>query len=385
MRTRVGYSSGERFGRSFPNGPGGKHSPGVRSCWRAAVLGMFVWGIVAAWLCAPPELAAQSFGHRSERQRRERLERMDAAEKEKLLRQKERFEQLSPEERQRLHKVHETLTQAPDGEKLFGVLQRYCEWLKTLSPAERAELLAMPSDKRVARIQELLQVQEEQRLRRLANLSWEEGVAVRDWFIRLITPHEDELWGLLSPESQEFINARADDPDQRRRMMVWSLLFRHHQGAKLRQYLALDEAAVTPLLNQLSPERREEFRKLRNLDQQRDLLGKWLAGAIGGRPSFRASEAELQEFFVRELSRDKQAELEMMPREQMQRELRRLYFAHKFARAPGWGPPERGPQRPPGPPGEAFPRRPREDDKAGRDKSRASFDPPTKIGTPNQD
>jgi hypothetical protein len=315
-------------------------------------------GLLAAALAGAAPAAGQESAWLDNHQRRERLEKMTAAEKEQLLRQKERFEQLSPEERQQLRDTCQTLAKAPDGRRLFGVLERYCQWLKTLTPVERAEVLALPPEARVAKIRTLMQEQEEQRLRSLANLSYQEAKAVREWFGEVVKPHEEKLWSLLQPDAQRDIESKADDPDVRRRMMVW-WLFHQDQGDTLRALIPQD---VDPLLAHLTEERRQEFNKLRDPAQRRQLLERWLTGAVVfgrgfGRGSFRVSEKDLQEFFVNELSREEQTRLEMMPRDAMQRELRGLYFAHRYGRGREGGPP-RGPE---------FPRRKRGDDEDRRE------------------
>ncbi|MBW3596678.1 MAG: hypothetical protein KY475_05320, partial [Planctomycetes bacterium] len=292
----------------------------------------YAWLLILAVAGASATAVGQESARLSHQQRRARLEKMSAAEKEQLLRQKERFDQLSPQEQEELRATCKALAEAPDGDQLFGILQHYCDWLKSLPPVERAEVLALPPEQRIAKIKKLVKEQEEQRIRKLANLSYEEGKAVKQWFADRIKPHQDELWALLPRDSQRWIESRADDADQRRRMMLWGLLWNRH-GAELRERIMPDPGEVEGLLGLLSEERREEFKKLRDSQQQTDLLESWLRASVFA-SRFRVSEETLLEF-VDELPREEQTRLEMMPREDMQRELQRLYL-QRFSR-PGWG------------------------------------------------
>ncbi len=261
---------------------------------------------------------------------RQRLESMPPAEKEKLLRQKERFESLSAEEQQRLKEIHEALAAAPDGERLYGVLRRYCDWLKTLASAERAELAAMPPDERIARIRELMKIQEEKRVRKLANLSYDEGQAVLAWLDDMITPYEDELIKHLRPEHQQFLRQESDNPETRRKRIVF-FLFRSRQGDKLREIVKPTDDDLERLLAGLSEPTRAAFRSLKDPEQQEELVRKWIFVSVVNPAYIPVDDNEINEFFTK-LPRGVQAELERLPREEMRQELRRMYFAAKVGR-----------------------------------------------------
>jgi hypothetical protein len=323
--------------------------PGARRLALAALAG-------AALFIVSPARADEPW-RASEAERRERLLKMDAAEKERLERQTERFESLAPAEKEKLRDVHEELSAATDGEQLFAVLQRYCEWLKTLNAADRSELLSLPAESRVARIRELMKDQEEKRLRQLANLSYEDTRAVLDWLDKMVEPHESQLAALLSRESREFVQ-RFDDPRVRRKMTVWSL-FREGKRDELRETIQPSPEDLALLLNQLSQQKKDEFNKIGDLQTQQDTVRGWIFWSVF-RPSYRpVSDKELHKFFTG-LPTEKQAELERLPREEMHHELRKLYYASRF-RGPEWGSPGDGgaPGRPP------FPRSFNRDDGGG--------------------
>jgi hypothetical protein len=279
--------------------------------------------------------AAEDIFQSTPQQRLDRLKSMDAAEKEKLLRQKDRFDQLSPEEQQRLRDFHESLTLAPDGEQLFGVLHRYCEWLKTLTSAERAELTSLAPDSRVARIRELMKEQEKQRVRRLANLSYEEGQTVLAWLDQLIEPREAELMAAISVPAQEYLR-RKDDPRDRRRILMGTL-FREGKGDTLREAIQPTRTQLDNLLTGLTDQTRLAFQKLNDQEQQEDLLRKWVWGVVVSPFYIPINEAELHKVYAN-LPQETQTQLERLPREEMQQELRRMYFLSRFGRPDGkWG------------------------------------------------
>ena len=75
---------------------------------------------------------------------------MSDAERTALLQKKRRFDDLSAEEQTRLRQIHEECRPTAPQE-LQQVLERYYDWLRTLTPLERAEVLSLPADKRLKR------------------------------------------------------------------------------------------------------------------------------------------------------------------------------------------------------------------------------------------
>ena len=99
--------------------------------------------------------------------RRARIEQMSAAEKQLLREKKDRFDQLTEHEQDKLRLIHNQLEGDPDSERLTRVMENYFEWLKTLSPGQRAELLELGVDERIARVKFFHQEQQSQYFRRL--------------------------------------------------------------------------------------------------------------------------------------------------------------------------------------------------------------------------
>ena len=117
---------------------------------------------------------------------------MSDAEKTALLQKKRRFDELSPAEQTRLRQIHDELAQDPHQAELQRVLERYHDWLRTLTPPERAEVLSLPADKRIEKIQELTRTQEAKRFRRMAGgfmMSPRDLTVIHDWFDKFIDDH----------------------------------------------------------------------------------------------------------------------------------------------------------------------------------------------------
>ncbi len=96
-------------------------------------------------------------------QRRERLEQMSDVEKTRLLQKKRRFDELSEQDQDRLRMLQQELSADPQCSHLRGVLERYSDWLKTLTPVEQAELAKLPPEQRLAHIKQLVSDQDAKR------------------------------------------------------------------------------------------------------------------------------------------------------------------------------------------------------------------------------
>jgi len=269
--------------------------------------------------------------------RRERIESMDPAEKADLVRAQERFAALGPAEQRRLRELHETIEAHPHSEELWDVMQRYCEWVKTLTPYERAELRELPPAERIEKIKQL---REEQARRRKAGWGGMRGPFWGDR-LRKLTPQERErLMGWIDqhvggnvsqfvddlPEPrreklrQELAQAK-DDPDRRRDLSA--LLWVRWQLGHLGQSPPLDDSALQQLRSQL-PSTTGQWLQEMSPDRQRRVVG----GIIGAFLFIRTHE-KLSEYLQNELSPDERDRLTNLPREEMQQELWRRYLGSK--------------------------------------------------------
>jgi hypothetical protein len=285
-------------------------------------------------------------------QRRQRLEKMAAAEKEELIRKKERFEKLPPAEQERLRKFHEQVSTHPDSAKLRGVMVRYCDWLKTLTATQRGELESLPLDQRVPKIKELMKLQEEQRFKRLvqAPLPPEDLETIRAWIKDYATRNESMLMAKLSHSTQRWVREERDP--ERRLFRLRSALGRAG-GGHFAAALAEEEEFKLLVSGLKSTEATRALEAAKEPEKKKLLVQEWLRAAVMVTFTAPATDEELEKFYTEVLDAEKREALDRLPREEMQKELRRLYNWHRFRREnpspPGdpRGPGGRG-SRPPG-------------------------------------
>ena len=272
-------------------------------------------------------LAAAGFGPASDalRERKSRVENMTAEEKEQLWRKYERFRVLPAAEQDRLRLLDAALEADAEAARLRQVIQRYQHWLERLSPAERAELISLDPQQRLARISQL----RGEEARRLgpqdaeAFAAWFEALLVRQrpWLKRTLDQAADE--GERRAQIRRIIEdgffrgpgrpAPAGPPDRSRRPF-WS----PDDLAKLKD--ALSETARRTLDEAAQPLER------------RKLVLSWLRQAYfknAAAPSLRLSptlgEERLRKFFDEELDVSERVRLLGLPLDQMQRQLWQLY------------------------------------------------------------
>jgi hypothetical protein len=316
-------------------------------------------------------LAASCSGQDDLVARRERIQNLSPSEQQQLLRNQERFDELPADEQKRLRKLHEELSRDANGEKLRSLLERYRDWLETLSPEQRAELAELGPDKRVERIGQLMVrqrvEQEGRRPRPIASgppLPPEDLRAVFRWFNDYVWEHREKTLARMPPRRREEIE-RLDEPAQRRRLMfATTQLWRNGPPA-------IESADLERLIKSLSPETQDKFANA-DAQQQRWLAKNLLFQAVTARmesASMRRSLAmvsseDLERFFQEELPQQDRQRLMNLPPDRMREELRHLYLEH--TRRPE-GPPRDRPHRPPhdrpeglpfGPPDELDFRRP---------------------------
>ena len=143
---------------------------------------------------------------------RERVASMTDAEKEALRRKQERFEQLDPARQEELRQLHRRLERTPGADRLRQVMARYDEWLKTLSPGQRADLLELPPADRIARIKEIQQQQESRRVREITaqQIEPEDVRVLFTWVYEFVGRHEAEVLAQIPPPFRQRVE-QIDD------------------------------------------------------------------------------------------------------------------------------------------------------------------------------
>jgi hypothetical protein len=263
-------------------------------------------------------------------ERRQKVEQMTPAEKEELHAQYEKFLALSPDQQQQLRDLHQDLDTDLQGDRLRGLMHRYYDWLKTLTPVERADLLSMPMADRVAKIKSLKQHQEAwaAKLSGGSHLTISDVQVLSDWVKKYAAVHEAELKDMPPPRHNDASGNEKTPRERTRQFVAW----RPWLGAELPR---VSKEEIDDLTHQLSAEPRKAIEKRTTLPEKTEVIHGWLqaiwrqraGGGFGGRHN--VSSKELARFFQHDLSKEKQDELtRITDKDEQHRELRRLYFQH---------------------------------------------------------
>ena len=260
-------------------------------------------------------------------ERRARVESMTPDEKEQLWRKYERFRVLPAAEQARLRALDAQLDGDAAGAELRQVLESYQRWLEGLSSAERAELMSLEPDERLERIARL-------RAEDARRLSPADVQAFARWFEALLVRQRPELADRLAPPQRE----------AERRVQIRRIIEMHHVRGVARRQLAPAAAGglarppwnaddLAELHAALSPKAQKLLDRVAGQPERRKLINDWLrqtywrdAAAYGGQFSSRVNEERLRQFFSEELEASERARLLSLPLDQMQRQLRHLYW-----------------------------------------------------------
>jgi len=293
--------------------------------------------VVLCWLWLPAIAAGLLLGVAARGDevldaRRRQIEAMTPAEKQHLLRLAERFGKLDTAEQQRLRHLHEQLQRDQDSARLHRVMRGYHEWLQTLSPLVRAELLELEPAARIKRIKKL-RAEEAKTVR--ANLEDIEGV--RRWMEQYVRKQGFRLLAALGEQRRQEI-LRLSEPT-RRRMVVWEI-WQRWQSGKSGIWPPLGESDLEALLGQLSQTTRKRLGSKTPAEQRR-IIGGWIRHArqhfasrhfTGPLPP--VDENKLLLFFEKKLTDQQRDRLLSLPGAEMQRTLHKMYLDRNKAVKP---------------------------------------------------
>jgi len=295
---------------------------------------------------------------------------LSPAEKKELQGKQERFYRLDPQAQDEMRQLHDDLARAADAPRLQAVLTRYSRWLQTLSSGQRADLLSLPPDERVAEIKRLLQQQTASRMRSYVprKLADDDLQAIANWVEQMVQRREPEIlqrWPMFKERLDGMVDAKR---------RTQTLAFMVQRAGLQRDWLkpTLDE--IESLRTALSAEAQQELDKAKAEGRLPELAEAWMRAAMFSRLAGPPVDPEqLRRFFKEDLKPEEREYLESLPPERMQAELVRMYVSHRFRRDgfPDWpgirkqggglrgpglrfGPPgmpkSSGGNRPPGPP-----------------------------------
>jgi hypothetical protein len=247
--------------------------------------------------------------------RREAIETMTPSQREELDEKYQRFLKLPPATQEQLHELYDQLQTDPNGPRLQRIMQRYFDWLKTLSPGEQAELASQPSNQaRVALVEQFKHDQEATAAG--SHLTPEDSVALNDWVKKYAVKHESEL-------KHEFPHWHSGPAGEN-----------GNHGAQLRAWYPwmrdklphISAVEIDDLASKLSQKPRAAIESNATTPDKEKLVQSWLQTIARLRFANRTmNPAMLAQFFQKLDKKEQQRLLDISDREQRQRELIRLY------------------------------------------------------------
>jgi hypothetical protein len=338
--------------------------------------------------------AARAKGADNLTTRRDEIASMQPAQQQELLRKQERFSALPKEDQDRLRKLQAEIDADPSAKELHQVLERYHEWLKTLTPTQRAELADMPPDKRVEQIQRIQRQQHSsrERARQAELLSRQDVHEVVKWTEEIAWKHKDLLVSQMS-DTQRRAFEKNPRPKQALPMIaLFSERARRGGGSNL--FAQVRQPDIDRLAAKLSEPAKNELAAAGNLGAQRRKVGGWLGLAMhlqfnqGPRRMGPLVGEDLVRFLQNDVPASERERLLKLRPEEMQDELaklRAMYFERKGGDGRTGGSPnaswwdEEFPNR-----GKGAPRGGRGDRSSGTDAAPRG-DTPTKTAVPESD
>ncbi|MBS0209153.1 MAG: hypothetical protein JSS27_09385 [Planctomycetes bacterium] len=238
-------------------------------------------------------------------QRRERVAKLAPADRERLLDKYDRYQRLDEAERERLRQLDRDINSAADGAALRELLVRYDLALNRLPAAQRQELLALPGEQRIQRMQEARRAERFDMTRRLTPA---DAAAVADWL--------EKLLARLGPAEAERL--------VRRIALQQGFAGDQGRGPVFNDLMTLRE--------QLSEPAREQLNKATTPQQKLEVLTAWMRQGLMtlAMRKTAAQQGELTpermwNFFQHELSDADRQRLMGLPAEEMKQQLWRLY------------------------------------------------------------
>src|SRR5262249_16716647 len=126
---------------------------------------------------------------------------MTATEQQTLSRREKQFDALAPAEQDRLRALQTQIDADPHGGDLMRILAHYHEWLKTLSPSQRARLADLAPKERIEQTKRIQagqrEAREQQHLTQLVTA--DDLQEVQQWMEELIWSHQEEFLAELPP------------------------------------------------------------------------------------------------------------------------------------------------------------------------------------------
>lgn len=275
---------------------------------------------------------------------------LSSAEKDALARKRARFQSLTAEQQDRLRKMHQELASDPRAEQLWNIMRNYKTWLASLPPAQQAELRDLPTEERVARIRKLQSESTQLWLREYGSgMKPADATAMLRFMGSYVETHRSQLEQSIPPFFRNNLD-RVQSPTIRNLVLLAAVA---RNGRPLPNP---DPDELVELEKSLSPPARQSWDEAKESGDLGQLVQQWLRAVIQRPDRFRTvPRRELERFYLT-LPLAKRDQLNLLPPEEMQARLTRMYVIDQvgevriFGRGNRRGPPEDGRRRPDRPP-----------------------------------
>jgi hypothetical protein len=243
--------------------------------------------------------------------RLERIARLSTDEQRELLRKKEAFYRLPVAEQQSFRDFHDQLAKHPQSPRLYGILHRYYNWLKTLDERTKSALLDNP-DKSVtiSKIRELRETQN----RQVSFLPESDHQQFDTWLKALGERKVEDVkqsfreFRRRSQLATELTESSSPD------LLIRIMLRADRSGETMRRLVSSED------LEQLKSSLSEAAKSIMNEEKVRSdfVLFNFIRNPY-------VSPEELEQFYFKELTSEQRDELDKMPPDQMKNRLRLMF------------------------------------------------------------
>jgi hypothetical protein len=285
------------------------------------------------------DVASTLTGLETSSQRRETLERMTPQEKEDLKAKLDKFNALSADDQQRLRRFEEQLNADQQRDRLRRIMNQFHEWLKTLSPIERTELLALGIAPRIDQIRSLQHAQEAKLGAKGGGprLSKQDVDVLHEWEAEFAKNHRSELladvpsqWSQPDWQKRFGPTFAPDNP----RMLAANARFHWRNGTVGEgKKVTVSDSEIQQLIAKLSPQAAKILQP-QTTQQRIKTIGGWIVlfsrARLFNRPPGegppQVSQEELNKFFEGLPAEDLDKLTALPNDEDFKSALRRLYF-----------------------------------------------------------
>lgn len=277
---------------------------------------------------------------------------LNAVDRHRLRQNKSRFDALDEDEKDRLRDFHRKVCASDSGTELYTVLRRYREWLATVPDGQRADLLELSPEERIAKIRTVRQSQQVSSFRvHVGDIPPEDAITVARWLRDYVQNHASQLLLQLPDHVKSQIGRMPDG--RRRQRMLFMEVARNINSIQLPNP---ERSHLQQLRDSLSTDGAVRLGQLVDLDDSALAVRHLLTRRAESMQRQMPSRERLVDFYNNDLTTEQRDRIDQLVPDEAHRELRRQFFlrqmrgrgAGEAGRRPfraGEGPPDRPPGR----------------------------------------